>query len=137
MKKVLLLSCAVSLITAISSCSKSSNNPPPNPSAGYTNIYNAGTASLKTARSGMAAGTANALVLFAGGTTDNGTTFSTTVDIFNVATASLTSGNLSEARYMLAGAGAAGKVVFAGGYGSGTFSKTVDIYDINKGGWTT
>jgi len=49
-----------------------------------------------------------------------------------------TTANLSQARYELAGAAAAGKVVFAGGQNlNGVVFNTVDIYDVATGTWST
>lgn len=65
------------------------------------------------------------------------TEYSSTVDIYDIASNSWSVSHLSEPRTALASAVAGNKVFFAGGYSSGrTPSATVDIYDIKTGKWS-
>ncbi|GAB3901584.1 hypothetical protein GCM10028803_26500 [Larkinella knui] len=97
------------------------------------------TGELSEARSSLAGVAANGKIFFAGGYKSAGS-YSTKVDIYDVATATwLPATNLSEARSGLAAVVAGGKIFFAGGYRgllTGGYSDKVDIYDLSTGTWS-
>ncbi len=62
--------------------------------------------------------------------------FETRVDIYNAATDTWSTGELSEARRNLAATSAGGKALFAGGYNGG-ISNRVDLFEASTGQWTT
>ncbi|MBD2699146.1 hypothetical protein IC229_00740 [Spirosoma sp. BT702] len=59
------------------------------------------------------------------------------MDIYDTATNTWTTANLSEGRRLLTATSAAGKVFFAGGTSSSGFSSVVDIYDVATDTWST
>lgn len=101
-------------------------------------IYDAGTGEWNTARlsesrSEMAAAVVGTKVLFAGGgkydSWDGWWALSKRVDIYDFATNSWSTAELSEARRNLCALTVGDKVYFAGGYDAGDLSNRIDIYD--------
>jgi Kelch motif len=83
---------------------------------------------------GTAAG-AGTKILFAGGLQQS--QLVAEVDIYDVETAQLTTGQLSSARAGSSGASAGSIIAFGGGQGVGGFSSDVDLYDAGTGVWNT
>jgi len=112
-----------------------------------SDIYDAATNALSTVQLSQArfepSATANGnKVFFAGGyqntdRDDNPIDFTARVDICDALTNTWTTAELSEARFGMAAASIANKIIFAGGYGSGKASNRVDIYDVSTNTWTT
>lgn len=93
---------------------------------------------LSQPRWGMAVAAAGDKILFAGGNTNRGRSFSSRVDIYDRSTQKVTTSELSEARYSVAAVAAGNKVFFAGGEtGDGTAQVwTIDIYDVATNAWS-
>jgi N-acetylneuraminic acid mutarotase len=87
---------------------------------------------LSEGRSGMSVAAAGNKILFAG-------SMSSTVDIFDINSQTLTTAGLSVARSEIATAALGNKVFFGGGeISDGTFpTNAVDIYDVSTNSWTT
>ena len=99
----------------------------------YITVNYTGVAYLFDARSNLTSASAGNKILFAGGTDSTGgfDSPSNNVDIYDVSHNIWTTAHLNEGRSSLAGASAGNKILFAGGYkGNASFSKTVDIYDL-------
>lgn len=95
-------------------------------------------ATLPIARTEMASAICNNKILIAGGAVDG--IITNIVDIFDPATNTVTSSNLSIARYGIAGIGIATKAFFAGGFTMNGWSNPVsriDIYDGLTNSWST
>jgi hypothetical protein len=87
------------------------------------------TTTLSRARWGFAATSVRDLVLFGGG-------FSTIVDIYNITNNTWTTATLSQERHFPAAVSVNNRyALFAGGYGSGAYSNTIDVYDVLTGIW--
>ncbi len=110
-------------------------------------IYDASTntwsvTSMSASAGGRAAAVLNNKIFFAGGFHYNGglgarADLPTTVDIYNTQTASWSTSALSEGRFGLSAAAAAGKVYFAGGVSANNYSTNkIDIYDESNGTWS-
>jgi hypothetical protein len=109
-------------------------------------IYDAGTntwstAELSEARINPAAASAGNKIYFGGGAPLDGgiqATASGRVDVYDGATGTWSTTELSEARTSLAAASIGNKIMFAGGSGSNTggFSKRVDSYNSNTDQWS-
>jgi hypothetical protein len=78
-------------------------------------------------------------IFFAGGLDSNNNGWSSTVDILDISSQSLTTARLSVERGEIATATSGNKVIFAGGeISDGTFpTSAVDIYDVSTNSWTT
>ena len=76
-------------------------------------------------------------LFFAGGSSNSGVSSTSRVDIFNLATQTWTSKNLSLGRTNISAVTCANKVFFAGGMTPSGPSSRVDIYDIATQGWAT
>jgi kelch-like protein 20 len=110
-------------------------------------IYDAASNALSTSQLSQArfepSATANGnRVFFAGGYQntdwdDNPIDFSARVDICDASTNTWSTAELSEARYGIAAASIANKIIFAGGYGSNNASNRIDIYDVMANTWST
>ena len=75
-------------------------------------------------------------IFFAGGVTGTGT-YTTRVDVYDAATNSWSTMELSTARAEMVGAAAGNKVLFAGGVeGFFGYSNRVDIYDASTNTWS-
>ena len=84
----------------------------------------------------MSATSAGGKAFFAGGETISFSN-SARVDIYNTATNTWSTANLSQARYNLSATSAGGKAFFAGGYTGSGVSKRVDIYNAVTNTWST
>lgn len=115
-------------------------------------IYDAGSglwtvARLSEARSNLTAVSAGNKVFFAGGTTggfrqQDPTTYSNTVDIYDLNLGTWTSAHLSQARTNVAAAVIGDAVLFGGGVysdsvGTSHLCSVVDVYNISSGTWST
>jgi autotransporter-associated beta strand protein len=76
-------------------------------------------------------------VFFGGGRLSPGATYTGVVDIYDTATNSWSTANLSMTRSGVRAAAADGIVIFGGGYVSGDVTNRVDIYDVAANTWTT
>ena len=90
-------------------------------------------------RSDVAATAVDGLVLFAGCDTLNsqGVSYSSEVDIYNTATGTWSTSQLSAARSGIAATTIGDLAIFAGGQNAGGDTSTVDVYDAQTGAWTT
>jgi hypothetical protein len=116
----------------------SSTPPPP---VGIRNMINAqltAFGNLSQKRSDIAVASAGNKILFAGGSISYDV-FSSRVDIFNIATSSWSTAELSQPRTRIATAVLNGNIYFAGGY-AGTavtgFSSRIDIYNTETNTWS-
>jgi cytochrome c2 len=111
-------------------------------------IYNTSTnawttANLSEARNNLVAAAAGNKIVFAGGNNSKSGSESKVVDIYDIVTNSWTTAQLSEAKLGMCAAAAGNKIMFAGGYvydrtnGTHIYSKTIDIYDVSTGKWST
>lgn len=92
------------------------------------------TGNLSVPRIFVAGAAAGTKIVFAGGTTNAGT--SNVVDIYDVTTKLWITANLSVSRSQLDAAAAGNKILFVGGRTDDQLSTAVDIYDVSTGGWT-
>jgi hypothetical protein len=93
---------------------------------------------LSEARAKISVASAGNKILFAGGQKSSGEP-SSTVDIYDIATQSWATAQLSLPRYLMAAISAGNKIYFAGGRSTNvdTPSSRVDIYDVVSGSWST
>lgn len=92
---------------------------------------------LSEARTGISTASAGNKILFAGGVTTSGQP-SSVVDVYNIATQTWTTAQLSLPRFEIAAISAANKIYFAGGFtASAVLSSRIDIYDVASNSWST
>jgi hypothetical protein len=98
------------------------------------------TAELSQARFGMAVAVLGNKIFFAGGFYFNSVNTieysSLRIDIYDAATNTWSTAELSKGRYSIAAVAAGNKVVFAGGVADDYFQDIVDIYDVSTNTWS-
>lgn len=139
MKKLVYVT-GVLFLCVVAACSKPHGSA--GGSLGYSPLTYVGSASLSESRSYLASAYTGNKAMFAGGLNIVGNNLVTdTVDLYDEGTGEWTVTHLSEPRYALSGAAAAGKIIFAGGFDNthdtGVYTNRVDIYDTATGSWTT